>query len=244
MTVLGAKAVKISWAKRWRKFVEAFAGRKGYQNVLKGLGVTARIALFGFLIGLVIGSIVAIVNIASRRNKVAKGFNVVGNIYINVFRGTPILVQLMLAHFAVFPMMNLDMGELMEAILVFGLNSGAYVSEVMRAGILSVDIGQLEAGRAVGLSYTRTMTRIVLPQAMKNSLPSLGNELIALVKDTSVASMVAVVDLTTAFTMVGGEAYDYFVPYLFLALFYLVIVLILTFIIKLVERRLRKSERH
>ena len=211
--------------------------------VLEGLWVTARIAFFGFLIGIVLGSIVAIVNIASRRSKVAKGFNVVGNIYTGFFRGTPIVVQLLLAHFVIFPILGINIDSLLEAILIFGLNSGAYVSEVMRSGILSVDVGQLEAGRAVGLSYTTTMTRIVLPQAFKNALPSLGNELIALVKDTSVVSFIAIIDLTQAFRLLGAGAYEYFVPYIILALFYLVIVLALTFIIKALERRLRKGDR-
>ena len=233
----------MNWAKRWNKFVKAFVKNEGYKRVLEGLSVTARIALFGFLIGLVLGSIVAIVNIASRRSKVAKGFNVVGNIYTAFFRGTPIVVQLLLAHYVIFPIIGLTLDSLVEAILIFGLNSGAYVSEVMRSGILSVDVGQLEAGRAVGLSYTSTMTRIVLPQAFKNALPSLGNELIALVKDTSVVSFIAVIDLTQAFRKIGSGTYEYFIPYIFLALFYLVIVLILTLLIKLLERRLRKGDR-
>lgn len=124
------------------------------------------------------------------------------------------------------------------------MNSGAYVSEIMRSGIQSVDVGQLEAGRSLGMSYTSAMFRIVIPQAIKNSLPSLGNELIALVKDTSVAGFIAVFDLTQAFKLIGSSSYAYMIPYIVLALFYLVIVLALTLIIKLIERRLRKSERH
>ena len=234
---------QISWAKRWKKFVKAFITNDGYKIVEEGLWVTARIAFFGFLIGIALGSIVAIVNIASRRSRVAKGFNVVGTVYTGFFRGTPIVVQLLLTHYVLFPLIGLDLEPITEAILIFGLNSGAYVSEVMRSGILSVDIGQLEAGRAVGLSYTTTMARVVLPQAFKNALPSLGNELIALVKDTSVVSFIAIVDLTQAFRLIGSGTYEYYIPYIFLALFYLVIVLILTLLIKLLERRLRKGDR-
>ena len=127
--------------------------------------------------------------------------------------------------------------------LVFGLNSGAYVAEIMRGGILSVDVGQLEAGRTLGLSYGTTMLRVVIPQAIKNVVPTLGNELIALTKDTSVAGYVATMDLNAAFTAIAGATYDYLVPYLFLALIYLVLVIIFTVIIRFVERRMRKSER-
>ena len=123
------------------------------------------------------------------------------------------------------------------------MNSGAYVAEIMRGGILSVDVGQLEAGRTLGLSYTIAMFRVVIPQAIKNVVPTLGNELIMLVKDTSVAGYVATMDLNAAFTAIAGATYDYLVPYLFLALIYLVLVIFFTFIIRIVERRLRKSER-
>ena len=231
-------------ATKWNKFVVAFIDNNGYKTVVEGLKVTAKIALFGFLIGVVIGIIVALVNIAARRNKVARGFSVLGTVYVGFFRGTPIVVQLLIGHFVLFPLVGLKLDSVLEAILIFGMNSGAYVSEIMRSGVLSVDIGQMEAGRAIGLSYTTTMRRIVLPQAFKNSLPALGNELIALTKDTSVASFIALVDLTQAFRLLAGGTYEFIVPYLILALIYLVIVIALTLIIKLFERRLRKSERH
>ena len=131
----------------------------------------------------------------------------------------------------------------MEAVIVFGLNSGAYVSEIMRGGILSVDVGQLEAGRTLGLSYPATMLRIVFPQAVKNVIPTLGNELIALTKDTSVAGYVATMNLTRAFRLIATANYEFMIPYLMLALTYLVIILIMTFVVRMVERRLRKSER-
>ena len=165
----------------------------------------------------------------------------IGDAYTGLFRGTPIIVQLIIFHFIIFRGSGIN--TLLEAVIVFGLNSGAYVSEIMRGGILSVDIGQTEAGRTLGLSFTVTMVRIVIPQAIKNVIPTLGNELIALTKDTSVAGYVATMDLNAAFTAIAGATYDYLVPYLFLALVYLILVILITLLIRVVERRMRKSER-
>ena len=153
------------------------------------------------------------------------------------------IVQLLLIHFVLFPLMGLEIPILIEAVLAFGLNSGAYVSEIMRGGILSVDIGQTEAGRALGLNYRQTMLRIILPQAVKNVVPTLGNEFIALLKETSVVSFITVVDLTKAFQNIANSTYEFIIPYIVLALVYLVLVLIVTAIIKLIERRLRASDR-
>ena len=185
--------------------------------------------------------LVAVVQVAGQRSRVAKVFSVIGNVYTGIFRGTPIIVQLLIFHYIIFAAVQLD--GLLEAIIVFGLNSGAYVAEIMRGGILSVDVGQLEAGRTLGLSYGTTMLRIVFPQAVKNVVPTLGNELIALTKDTSVAGYVATMDLTRAFRLIASANYEYIIPYLMLALVYLVIIIIFTVIIRFVERRMRKSER-
>lgn len=160
-----------------------------------------------------------------------------------IFRGTPIVAQLLIAYYILCPLMGIDLGSLNTCILVFGLNSGAYVSEIMRGGILSVDAGQMEAGRALGLSYWVTMLKIVIPQATKNILPTLGNELIALVKDTSVVSFVAAVDLYKTFNEIGTGSYEYMVPYLVMALMYIVIVAIISLGIKAMERRLRRSDK-
>lgn len=225
----------------WDIFVEQFIDRGGYKNVLLGLRNTLIIALCGLIIGIILGTIVACVQVAGKRNKVARGFAVVGDIYTGIFRGTPIIVQLLIFHYIFFAQVNID--GLLEAILVFGLNSGAYVAEIMRGGINSVDIGQLEAGRTLGLSYVTTMVRVVFPQAIKNVIPTLGNELIALTKDTSVAGYVATMDLTRAFRLIASAKYEYIVPYIMLALFYLVIIVIFTVLIRLVERGLRKNER-
>lgn len=225
----------------WDAFYDQFITKGGYKNVLEGLRNTLIIAILGLVIGIIIGTLVACVQVAGKRNKVVRAFAAVGDVYTAVFRGTPIIVQLLIFHFIIFA--GADIDGLIEAVLVFGLNSGAYVSEIMRGGILSVDIGQTEAGRTLGLSYATTMLRVVFPQAIKNVVPTLGNELIALTKDTSVAGYVATMDLTRAFRLIATANYEFIIPYLMLALVYFVIILIMTIIVRFVERRMRKSER-
>lgn len=229
-------------AAKLKLFYKHLITYEGYKNVLTGFRNTLIIAFFGLIIGIVIGSVVAIVKVAGERNKVAKVFSCVCDVYVTVFRGTPIIVQLLIFHFGIF--WGVAIPEPWEATLVFGLNSGAYVSEIMRGGIASVDKGQLEAGRTLGLSFTSAMIKIVIPQAIKNVIPTLGNELIALIKDTSVAGYVATLDLNGALTAIAGATYDYFTPYIFLAVVYLFMVVVLTLCIRLIERRLRKSEKH
>ena len=210
-------------------------------NVLLGLRNTLIIAVVGLAIGIVIGTLVAAVQVGGKRNKVTKVLSVIAQVYTGVFRGTPIIVQLLIFHYIIF--MGLKLDGLLETIIVFGLNSGAYVAEIMRGGILSVDKGQMEAGRALGLSYASTMLRIVFPQALKNVVPTLGNELIALTKDTSVAGYVATMDLTLAFRNIASANYEFIIPYVMLALVYLVIIIIFTVLIRIVERRMRASDR-
>lgn len=178
-------------------------------NVLLGLRNTLIIAVAGLAIGIVIGTLVAAVQVGGKRNKVTKVLSVIAQVYTGVFRGTPIIVQLLIFHYIIF--MGLKLDGLLETIIVFGLNSGAYVAEIMRGGILSVDKGQMEAGRALGLSYASTMLRIVFPQALKNVVPTLGNELIALTKDTSVAGYVATMDLTLAFRNIASANYEFII---------------------------------
>ena len=229
------------FAHKLEVFFKYFIDYENYKIVLTGLRNTLVIAVCGLIIGIVIGSIVAAFKVAGSRSKVAKVISYIGDAYTGLFRGTPIVVQLIIFHFIIFRGSGIN--TLLEAVLVFGLNSGAYVAEIMRGGILSVDIGQTEAGRTLGLSYTTTMFRVVIPQAIKNVVPTLGNELIALTKDTSVAGYVATMDLNAAFTAIAGATYDYLVPYLFLALVYLVLVILMTVMIRQIERRMRKSER-
>ena len=227
----------------WEVFVKQMIELEGYKKVLEGLGNTALIAIFGLLIGMVIGCLLATCKILPKTSisvKILSGFS---DVYVAIFRGTPMVVQLLLIHFVLFPIMGIHIPTILEAVLAFGLNSGAYVSEIMRGGILSVDIGQTEAGRALGLNYGQTMIRIVLPQAIKNVVPTLGNEFIALLKETSVVSFITVVDLTKSFQNIANSTYEYIIPYIVLALIYLVLVLAVTGIIKLIERRLRAGDR-
>ena len=227
----------------WEVFVKQMITLGGYKKVLEGLGNTALIAIVGLLIGLVIGCLLATCKILPKNSFLVKVLSVFSDFYVAIFRGTPMVVQLLLIHFVLFPVMGIQMPTILEAILAFGFNSGAYVSEIMRGGILSVDIGQTEAGRALGLNYGQTMVRIVLPQAIKNVVPTLGNEFIALLKETSVVSFITVVDLTKAFQNIANSTYEYIIPYVVLALVYLVLVLAVTGVIKLVERRLRAGDR-
>ncbi|HIX50854.1 MAG TPA: amino acid ABC transporter permease [Candidatus Borkfalkia faecavium] len=227
----------------WESFYEQFITYDGYKLVLQGLQNTMKIALIGLVIGIFLGTLVAVIHVAGTRNKVARVFAVVGDVYTTLFRGTPIVVQLLVFHFVIFLPLKLNIPGVWESVIVFGLNSGAYVSEIMRGGIQSVDIGQTEAGRTLGLSFATTMLRVVFPQAVKNVIPTLGNELIAITKDTSVAGYVGTTDLTLAFSSLASNDYKIILPYVFLALVYLVIVIIFTVIIRLIERRMRKSER-
>ena len=153
------------------------------------------------------------------------------------------VVQLLVCYYVLLPILEVKMTGVQVSILVFGLNSGAYISEIMRGGIMSVDQGQMEAGRAVGLSFATTMRKIVIPQAIKNILPTLGNEFITLIKETSVVSFVGAADLYVAFSYIGSNSYEFMVPYLVMALIYIVIVMIISLAIKLMERSLRKSDR-
>lgn len=227
----------------WQIFYRQFFELEAYRNVLAGLKNTALIAVIGLLIGMIIGCLLATSKIVPKTNKFIGFLSGVTSAYVAIFRGTPMVVQLLLIHFVIFPTLGIHIPLLMEAVLAFGLNSAAYVSEIMRGGILSVDIGQTEAGRALGLTYGKTMTKIVLPQAIKNVVPTLGNEFIALLKETSVVSFITIVDLTKSFQNIANSTYEYIVPYIVLAVIYLVLVLIVTGIIKLIERRLRASDK-
>jgi len=226
----------------WKVFVHEFVDNGAYKEVLRGLGRTGIIAIWGLVIGIVIGTLIALVKVMPK-SKVSGVLGAICDVYVGFFRGTPMVVQLLLGKFVLLPALGIIVSELIVAVIIFGLNSGAYVSEIMRAGIQSVDIGQLEAGRAVGLPYWTAMLRIVIPQSIKNILPTLGNEFIVLVKETSVVYFITVVDLTQAFKNIGNATYEYIIPYLMLAAVYLVIVALITVGIRAIERRLKRSER-
>lgn len=232
----------MDFASEWSLFYDQMFTYDGYKKVLDGLLATVEIAVFGLLIGIVIGTVLAIAKVVPKYHIFPRICSGIAGVYIAIFRGTPMVVQLLIGYFVLMPALGISAQPLGVAILIFGLNSGAYVSEIMRSGINSVDRGQLEAGRAVGLSYSVSMFKIVIPQAIKNILPTLGNEFIVLVKETSVASFIAVTDLTKAFRDIADANYEYIIPYLTLAAVYLIIVLIITLLIKLMERRLARSD--
>lgn len=229
--------------KKIMKFWEIFYENDGYAKVLAGLKNTLIIAVVGLAIGIFIGTIIAIVKVLPKYKRLPKILDSLCNFYVGLFRGTPVVVQLLVAYYVILPLIGINMPGLNVCVLVFGLNSGAYVSEIMRGGIMSVDPGQMEAGRALGLSYRVAMLKIVVPQAVKNILPTLGNEFIALIKETSVVSFVGTADLYVAFNYIGTNSYEFMVPYLVMALIYIVLVMIIALLIKVMERRLRKSDR-
>lgn len=225
------------------KFIDILINQDGYVKVLEGLQNTLLIAVLGLIIGILIGTVIAIVRVLPKYKVLPRVLNGIAAFYVGAFRGTPIVVQLLIFYYVLFPLLGMRISGLNVSILVFGLNSGAYISEIMRSGILSVDHGQMEAGRAVGLSFWTTMVRIVIPQAIKNILPTLGNEFVALIKETSVVSFVGATDLYKAFNSIGSNSYEFMVPYLAMALIYIILVLLISMGIKYMERSLRKSDR-
>ncbi len=227
----------------FNSFYQQFIVKDGYKTVLNGLVTTIEIAVLGLIIGIILGTLLALVKVTPKNNPFIKILDFICTVYVGFFRGTPMVVQLLLGYYVLLPMLGVTSDAVVVAIIIFGLNSGAYVSEIMRAGIQSVDGGQLEAGRAVGLPYWQAMLKIVIPQSIKNILPTLGNEFIVLIKETSVVSFIAVTDLTKAFRSIGDANYEYIIPYIMLALVYLVLVLGITYLVKLMERRLKRDER-
>ncbi len=231
-------------------FEKTFITDDRWLQLLGGLGVTIEITIFAALIGLFLGFLIAVVRsthdmtVQGKKCRnfgdfILKFLNVVCNIYITIIRGTPVVIQLMIMYFIVFASSR---NGIFAAVLSFGINSGAYVAEIVRSGIMSIDKGQFEASRSLGFNYTSTMIYVVLPQALKNILPALGNEFIVLVKETSVAGYVALQDLTYVGNLIRSRTYEAFFPLITVALIYLIIVLILTFLLKKLERRLRNSD--
>lgn len=232
-----------NFERKIERFIEIFIDAEGYKSVLTGLENTLKIAVLGLLIGIVIGTLIATVRVLPKYNTLPKVLNAICSFYVALFRGTPMVVQLLVFYYVALPLMGLKLPSVTVAIIVFGLNSGAYISEIMRGGIQSVDPGQMEGGRSVGLSFSTTMLRIVIPQAVKNILPTMGNEFITLIKETSVVSFIGATDLYVAFNYIGSNSYEFMVPYLVMALIYIVIVLIISLLVKWMERSLRKSDR-
>lgn len=229
--------------KKIDRFLEVLIEKNGYVTVIEGLQNTLMIAITGLIIGILIGTLIATVRVLPKYKLLPRILNAFCSFYVELFRGTPIVVQLLIFYYVLFPLMEIRMDGVQVSMMVFGLNSGAYISEIMRSGIQSVDIGQMEGGRSVGLSFGTTMMQIVIPQAVKNILPTLGNEFIALIKETSVVSFVGAADLYKAFNVIGSNSYEFMVPYIVMALIYIVMVLIISLAIRLMERSLGKSDR-
>ena len=219
-----------------------FSTPRYWEMLFSGLGTTLMISVFSAIIGLVLGTLVAMVSI-SQKSKIMILPKLLCNIYVTVIRGTPMALQLFIMVFIIFAIRGFP--RELTAIIAFGINSGAYVAENIRAGILSVDIGQTEACRALGLNQRKTMMKVVIPQAVKNVIPAIGNELVALIKETSIVYMFGIYDLTMVATIIGGgnEMSSYLVPMCVVALFYLAIVYLLTFCIRIIEKRLRASDK-
>lgn len=231
-------------------FTKTFITDDRWLQLLKGLGLTLEITFFALIIGIFLGFIVAVLRathdktLAGRKcrtvgNYILKILNFICNIYITVIRGTPVVIQLMIMYYIVFASSR---NGIVAAVISFGINSGAYVAEIMRSGIMSIDNGQFEASRSLGFDYKSTMIHIILPQAFKNVLPALGNEFIVLLKETSVAGYVALQDLTYVGNLIRSRTYEAFFPLITIAAIYLVIVLIISHFLKKLERRLRNSD--
>ena len=231
-------------------FIKCFVTKNRWRFITEGLGATLQITLLSCIMGIVIGLVVAVVrstydkNYKQMRKGLGKGilafFNFICNIYLTVIRGTPVVVQLMIMYYIIFA--SSDNGILI-AVMAFGINSGAYVAEIFRSGIMSVDQGQFEAGRSLGFGYISTMCYVIFPQAFKSVLPTLANEFIVLLKETSVAGYVAIQDLTKGVDIIRGATYETFLPLFVLAAIYLILVIFFTRLVSILERRLRNSER-
>ena len=223
------------------KFHSTFIDGDRWMYLVRGLGTTLLITLFAVILGMVLGFLIAIVR--STHDKTGKlGFlNVLARIYLTIIRGTPVVVQLLIIYFVIFASVNV--GKTFVAVLAFGLNSAAYVAELVRSGIMSIDNGQFEAGASLGMNYPKTMISIILPQAFKNILPALANECIVLLKETSVAGYIALTDLTKGGDIIRSQTYEAFLPLIAVAVIYLVMVMILSSLVSKLERRLAKSDR-
>ncbi|MGI6017386.1 MAG: amino acid ABC transporter permease [Marvinbryantia sp.] len=223
------------------KIILNFIEDNRWMYLVDGLKATMTITVFAVMIGILLGFIVAVVRSTNEKTGKLKLLNVICKVYLTVIRGTPVVVQLLIIYFVIFGSVNID--QILVAILAFGFNSGAYVAEIIRSGIMSIDNGQFEAGRSLGFNYPQTMIYIILPQALKNVLPALANEFIVLLKETSVAGYIGLVDLTKAGTIIQSRTYEPFLPLVAVALIYLALVMLFTKLVSLLERRLRNSER-
>ncbi len=221
------------------KFTAAFITEDRWLLYLKGLGITVEIAFFAAVIGLVLGTVLALMKLTTTRNGKPSLVNFIATAYVDIIRGTPSVLQLLIMWFIVMKSSN---NGVLVASLSFGLNSAAYVSEIVRGGILAVDKGQMEAGRSLGLTRGMTMRYIVLPQAMKNIIPPMGNEFITLLKETAIVGYVSLNDLTRAANLIQSRTYEAFMPLIGAAVIYFLVIKVLTLLLGVMERRLRRSD--
>ena len=222
------------------RFNDNFIQDDRWKYIWEGLTVTLRVTLFAVILGIVIGFLIAIIRSTYDKTGKMKVLNFVCSVYLTVIRGTPVVVQLLIIYFVIFG--SVDINKIVVAIMAFGINSGAYVAEIFRSGIMSIDNGQFEAGRSLGFNYSQTMRYIIMPQAFKNVLTALGNEFIVLLKETSVSGYIALQDLTKGGDIIRSRTYDAFMPLLAVALIYLVMVMIFTKLVNMLERRLRSGD--
>ena len=221
-------------------FYQNFIQDDRWRYIVDGLGNTLKITLFAVIIGIALGFLVAVIRSTYEKTGGLKVLNALCKIYLTVIRGTPVLIQLLIIYFVVCGSVKID--KVFVAVMAFGINSGAYVAEIFRSGIMSIDNGQFEAGRSLGFNYRQTMIYIVMPQAFKNVLPALCNEFIVLLKETSVAGYIAIQDLTKGADIIRSRTYSAFMPLIAAAVIYLVMVMIFTYFVQKLERRLRSSD--
>ena len=223
-----------------KEFILNFIEDNRWKYIVDGLKITLIVTIFAVLIGVLLGFLIAIVRTTHDKTGKLKILNAICKVYLTVIRGTPVVVQLMIIYFIIFG--SVDISKVLVAIIAFGINSGAYVAEIFRSGIMSIDNGQFEAGRSLGFNYAQTMMYIIMPQAFKNVLPTLCNEFISLLKETSVSGYIALQDLTKRGDIIQSRTYDAFMPLIAVALIYLAMVMIFTKLVSLLERRLRNSD--
>jgi His/Glu/Gln/Arg/opine family amino acid ABC transporter permease subunit len=217
-----------------------FITKERWRYIWDGLGVTLQVTFFSVLMGIALGFLIAIIRSTHDKTGKLKILNFFCQVYLTVIRGTPVVVQLLIIYFVIFG--SVDINKVLVAVLAFGINSAAYVAEIFRSGIMSIDKGQFEAGRSLGFNYVQTMVHIIMPQAFKNVLPALGNEFIVLLKETSVSGYIALQDLTKGGDIIRSRTYDAFMPLITVAAIYLIMVMIFTKLVEALERRLRNSD--
>lgn len=227
--------MSVWWANIVDTFTRCFIEGDRYKLLLSGIGITFKVSVLSILLGLILGFLIACCTMSKK-----KGLRAIGKVYTDVIRGTPSVTQLMIIYFVIFASIHWE--KWIIASIAFGINSGAYVSEIIRAGIQSIDIGQTEAGRSLGLTASQTMISIIIPQAAKNIFPALCNEFIVLIKETAIVGYVGLVDIQKAGDFIKSATYEAFMPLILTAVIYYVIIKILTLLLGLVEKKLRESD--